>query len=89
LYFLQSSREVLFELTKENLENKMSTIGLKRNKIEKLKDFIDQNNSSKNVRFNFGAKTVDFKDSEFENGLLNEIAQKLIKQLETEIKSLD
>lgn len=76
-------------MTKKNLEDKMSAIGLKRNKIEKLKVFIDQKNSSKNVRFNFGANTVDFKDEEFENGLLNEIAEKLITQLENEIKSLD
>jgi len=76
-------------LEKKNLEDKMSAIGLKRNKIEKLKVFIDQKNSSKNVRFNFGANTVDFKDEEFENGLLNEIAEKLINQLENEIKSLD
>ena len=76
-------------MTKKNLEDKMSAIGLKRNKIEKLKVFIDQKNSSKNVRFNFGANTVDFKDEEFENGLLNEIAEKLINQLENEIKSLD
>ena len=67
----------------------MSAIGLKRNKIEKLKIFIDQNNSSKNLRFQFGTSTVDFKDSEFENGLLNEIAQKLIDQLESEIESLN
>ncbi len=76
-------------MEKKNLEDKMSAIGLKRNKIEKLKVFIDQKNSSKNVRFNFGANTVDFKDEEFENGLLNEIAEKLINQLENEIKSLD
>jgi len=76
-------------LTKKNLENKMSAIGLKRNKIEKLKDFIDQNNSSKKVKFQFGTNTVDFKDSEFENALLNKIAEKFISQLETEIESLD
>ena len=86
---LQSSREVLFELTKKNLENKMSAIGLKRNKIQKLKDFIDQNNSSKNIKFQFGANNVDFKDSEFENDVLNGIAEKLIKQLEKDIESLD
>jgi len=67
----------------------MSAIGLKRNKIEKLKDFIDQNNSSKKVKFQFGTNTVDFKDSEFENGLLNKIAENFITQLETEIESLD
>lgn len=82
-------QEDLFTLTKKNLEDKMSTIGLKRNKIEKLKVFVDQNNSSKNIKFNFGANSVDFKDEEFENGLLNEIAEKLISQLENEIKSLD
>ena len=76
-------------MTKKNLENKMSAIGLKRNKIEKLKDFIDQNNSSKKVKFQFGTNTVDFKDSEFENGLLNKIAENFITQLETEIESLD
>ena len=54
----------------------MSAIGLKRNKIEKLKVFIDQKNASKNVRFHFGANTVDFKDEEFKNGILNEIAEK-------------
>ena len=86
---LQSSREVLFELTKKNLENKMSAIGLKRNKIQKLKDFIDQNNSSKNIKFQFGANNVDFKESEFENDVLNGIAEKLIKQLEKDIESLD
>ena len=86
---LQSSREVLFELTKKNLENKMSAIGLKRNKIQKLKDFIDQNNSSKNIKFQFGANKVDFKDSEFENDVVNGIAKKLIKQLEKDIESLD
>ena len=67
----------------------MRAIGLKRNKIEKLKVFINQKNSAKNVRFNFGSNTVDFKDEEFENGLLNEIAEKLITQLENEIESLD
>lgn len=67
----------------------MSAIGLKRNKIEKLKIFIDQKNSSKNVRFHFGSNSVDFKDFEFENGLLNEIAEKLIDRLESEIESLD
>ena len=77
------------ELSKKNLESKMSAIGLKRNKIEKLKVFIDQKNSSKNVRFHFGTNTVDFKDEEFDNGLLNEIAEKLIAQLETEIESLN
>jgi len=76
-------------LTKKNLENKMSAIGLKRNKIEKLKVFIGQKNSSKNVRFHFGANTVDFKDEEFENGLLNEIAEKLIAQLEIEIEAIN
>ena len=76
-------------MTEKNLEKKMSAIGLKRNKIEKLRIFIDQNNSSKNLRFQFGTSTVDFKDSEFENGLLNEIAQKLIDQLESEIESLN
>ena len=86
---LQSSREVLFELSKKNLENKMSAIGLKRNKIQKLKDFIDQNNSSKNIKFQFGANNVDFKDLEFENDVLNGIAKKLIKQLEKDIESLD
>lgn len=67
----------------------MSAIGLKRNKIEKLKDFIDQNNSSKKIKFHFGTNTVDFKHSEFENGLLNEIAEKFITRLKTEIESLD
>ena len=67
----------------------MSAIGLKRNKIEKLKIFIDQNNSSKNLIFHSGTNSVEFKDSEFENGLLNEIAEKLIDQLESEIESLD
>lgn len=76
-------------MTKKNLEKKMSAIGLKRNKIEKLKVFIDQKNSSKNLRFHFGTNTVDFKDSEFDNGLLNEIAEKLIVQLESEIESIE
>ena len=76
-------------MSKSNIEDKMSAIGLKRNKIEKLKIFIDQNNSSKNLRFHFGSNSVDFKDGDFENGLLNEIAQKLITQLESEIEFLD
>ena len=76
-------------MTKKNLEKKMGAIGSKRNQIEKLKDFITQNNSSKNIRFQFGAKNVVFKESEFDNDILKNIAEKLIKQLEKDIESLD
>ena len=72
-----------------NLEEKMGAIGLKRNKIQKLKDFISQNNSSKNLIFHFGSNSVDFKHSEFDTEVLNNIAEKLIKQLEKDIESFD
>lgn len=66
----------------------MSAIGSKLNKIESLKDFIKQENTSKNIKFQFGAKTVTFKDTDFENQILNNLAERIIKQLEKDIESL-
>lgn len=67
----------------------MNEIGVLRNKVEKLKDFIAQENASKNIRFTFGANTIDLKDSEFNDNYLNKVAESIIKHLSREIDNLN
>ncbi|MGI9535065.1 MAG: hypothetical protein ACR2NW_08930 [Thermodesulfobacteriota bacterium] len=76
-------------MPKKDLAAKMNEIGDLRNKVQKLKDFIDQENASKNLRFTFGANTIDFKDSEFKDNYLNKVAESILKKLNKDIENLN
>ena len=76
-------------MAKKDLTEKMNEIGELRNKVQKLKDFIAQDNASKNIRFAFGANSIDLKDSEFKDDYLNKVAESIIKHLNKEIDSLN
>ena len=76
-------------MSKKELAEKMNEIGNLRNKVQKLKDFIAQENASKNLRFTFGANTIDLKDSEFNDNYLNKVAESIIKHLNKEIDNLN
>ena len=76
-------------MANKKLAEKMNEIGVLRNKVEKLKDFIAQENASKNIRFTFGANTIDLKDSEFNDNYLNIVAESIIKHLSREIDTLN
>lgn len=76
-------------MPKKDLAEKMNEIGDLRNKVQKLKDFINQENASKNLRFTFGANTIDLKDSEFDDNFLNEVAESILKKLNKDIDNLN
>ena len=73
----------------KKLKERMNEIGVMRNKVEKLKDFINQENSSKNLRFVSGSNRIELKDSDFENNYLNKVADSILKQLNKEIDKLN
>ena len=79
----------VYYLPKKELAEKMNEIGNLRNKVQKLKDFIAQENASKNLRFTFGANTIDLKDFEFKDDYLNKVAESIINHLNSEIESLN
>ena len=76
-------------MSKKELAEKMNEIGELRNKVQKLKDFIAQENASKNVKFTFGANFIDLKDSELKDDYLNDLAETIIKYLNEEIDNLN
>ena len=67
----------------------MNEIGELRNKVQKLKDFIAQLNASKNLRFTFGANSIDIKDSDFQDNYLNTVAESIIDRLNMKIEDLN
>jgi len=79
----------VYYLPKKELAEKMNEIGDLRNKVQKLKDFIAQENASKNLRFTFGANTIDIKDLDFKDDYLNKVAESIINHLNSEIDSLN
>ena len=76
-------------MERKKLKERMNEIGAMRNKVEKLKDFISQENSSKNLRFVSGSNRIELKDSDFENNYLNKVADSIVKQLNKEIDKLN
>ena len=76
-------------MPKKKLAEKMNEIGNLRNKVQKLKDFIAQENASKNLRFTFGANTIDLRDFEFTDNYLNKVAESIINHLNSEIDRLN
>ena len=76
-------------MSKKDLSEKMNEICELRNKFQKLKDFIAQLNASKNLRFTFGANSIDIKDSDFQDNYLNTVAESIIDRLNMKIEDLN